>query len=97
MKDITISLESLTHYLPATNFNKLSKDLSAQEKISKAEHIEDIELSKTSGKIAESAAARFATIKESDLGQIFDDSGIDIYTALKENAVILFIYNGTVN
>jgi len=93
LKDITISLESLTHYLEVTNFIRLSRDLSKEKLITKEENIGDIELSKTSGKIAESAAARFATIKESDLGKIFDASGIDIYTALKENAIILFILN----
>jgi len=93
MKGIDISLESLTAYLPITNFVKLSKDLSGQGLISKAEHLEDVDLSKTSGKIAESAAARFATIKESILGTIFDVSGLDIYTALQENAVILFVLN----
>ena len=93
LKDIVISLDSITHYLPTINFIKLSADLSQQNLITKEEHIENIELSKTSGEIAESAAARFATIKESDLGQIFDASGIDIFTALKENAVILFILN----
>jgi hypothetical protein len=93
LKKVEISLESLTHYLPIMNFNKLSKDLATEGLISKEEHIEDIELSKTSGKISESAAARFATIKESDLGQIFGTDGIDIYTALQENAIILFILN----
>ena len=93
MKEIDISLESLTQYLPTVNFVKLSKDLSGQKLISKEEHTEDLDLAKTSGKIAESAAARFATIKESDLGKIFDVSGIDIYTALQENAVILFVLN----
>ena len=93
MEDIIVSLESLTHYLPTINFCKLSRDLSGKGKISKEEHIEDIELSKISGQIAEGAAARFATIKESDLGQIFDEAGIDIYTALEENAIILFILN----
>jgi len=93
MKDIKISLDSLTNYLPTINFIKLSNELSQEDFISKEEHIEDIELAKTSGKIAESASARFATIKESDLGQIFSDTGIDVYTALKENAIILFILN----
>lgn len=93
LQGIDISLDSLTQYLMTANFVKLSKDSEKQGLISKAEHLEDIDLSKTSGKIAESAAARFATIKESDLGKIFDVSGIDIYTALQENAVILFILN----
>jgi len=96
LEGFTVSLESLTRYLPTSNFNKLSRDLSAKGLISKEEHIEDIELSKISGQIAEGAAARFATIKESDLGQIFiseKNEGIDIYTALEENAIILFILN----
>ena len=93
MQDIAISLDSLTRYLPTVNFIKLSKDISEKKLMSKAEHLEDVELAKTSGKIAESAAARFATIKDSDLGQIFDETGIDIYTALKENAIILFVLN----
>jgi len=93
MAGVDLSLESLTRYLPIDNFNKLSKDLSGKELITKAERIEDSELAKISGSIAESAGARFATIKESNLGQIFDASGIDIYTALEENAIILFILN----
>jgi len=93
MQEIDISFESLTYYLPITNFNKLSRDLNKGGLISKEEHVEDIELTKISGKIAESASARFATIKESELGQIFSKDGIDIYTALNENAIILFILN----
>ncbi|MCL2360680.1 MAG: type IV secretory system conjugative DNA transfer family protein [Defluviitaleaceae bacterium] len=93
MEGVELSLESLTRYLPVDNFNKLSKDLSVKELITKVERIEDSELAKISGKIAEAAAARFATIKESSLGQVFEASGIDIYTALEENAVILFILN----
>jgi len=93
LEGIIVSLESLTHYLPTINFNKLSRDLSSKGFITKEEHVEDMELSKISGKIAESAAARFATIKESNLGGVFNDTGIDIYTALEENAIILFILN----
>jgi len=93
MEGVQLSLDSLIRYLPTNNFNKLSKDLSVKDLISKEERVEDSELAKTSGSIAESAAARFATIKESNLGQIFDGNGIDIYTALEENAVILFILN----
>jgi len=93
MQEIAVSLDSLTQYLPATNFIKLSKDISEKKLMSKAEHLEDVELAKTSGKIAEGAAARFATIKDSDLGQIFDASGVDIYTVLQQNAIILFVLN----
>lgn len=93
LSNIVVSLESLTKYLSTNSFMKLSKDLASGELISKEEHLENSDLAKTSGKIAESAGARFATIKESKLGQIFDSTGIDIYTALQENAVILFILN----
>jgi len=93
MQGIDISLDALTQYLPKVNFIKLSKDASEQGLLSKAEHLQDVDLAKTSGEIAESAAARFATIRDSDLGQIFDVSGIDIYTALQEDAVIIFILN----
>ena len=93
LNSVIVSLESLTDYLPTENFIKLSKDLCSDGVIGKEEHAANIELSKISGKIAESAAARFATIKDSDLGQIFDEAGIDIYSALKENAIIIFILN----
>jgi len=93
MQGIAISLDALTCYLPKTSFIKLSKDASEQGLLSKAEHLQDVDLAKTSGEIAENAAARFATIRDSDLGQIFDVSGIDIYTALQEDAIILFVLN----
>lgn len=73
---------------------QVSAELFKLKLISKQEHTKNIELSKTSGKIAEDAVARFATIAESDIGTIFDNAdGIDIYTALKENAIILFVLN----
>lgn len=93
MKEIEISLEKLVAYLPSASFIKLSAELSKEGRITKAEHIENLELAKTSAKIAESAAARFATIKESRLGQVFAAEGIDIYTALTQNAIIIFILN----
>ena len=93
LSDIKVSLGSLTKYLPTSSFSLLSRNLSAKGIISKEEHIEDIELAKISGKIAEGAAARFATINDSELGQIFHEDGIDIYTALEGNAIILFILN----
>lgn len=79
--------------MPITEFLKLSAELMKNEIISKFEHLENTNIAKNSGKIAENAVARFATIQESELGPIFDDDGIDIYTALKEKAIILFILN----
>ena len=52
-----------------------------------------MEIIKTSGKIAQSAFARFSLIAESELGYIFNETGIDIYQAIKEKAIILFILN----
>jgi len=93
LSDIKVSLATLTKYIPVDAFKKLSKDLETKKLISKEEHTANLALAKASGEIAEGAAARFATIKESRLGQIFHEDGIDIYTALKENAIILFILN----
>lgn len=90
---ISLCLKNIINYLPVDNFVKLSMELSKGDKISKEEHLFNVEISKASGKIAESATARFASLYESELGTIFDESGIDIYTVLKEKAIILFILN----
>ena len=74
-------------------FSKLSGDLSKREIITKDEHLANIDMSKGSGKIAESAFARFSLIAESELGYIFNESGVDISKALEEKAIILFILN----
>ncbi len=91
--DIKLSFKNIIHYMPITEFLRLSAELRKQEVISKSEHTENTNIAKSNGKIAENAVARFATIQESELGYIFDDNGIDIYTALKEKAIILFILN----
>ena len=59
-------------------FESLSATLQKNDLIDRATHIENLELIKASGKIAEQAVARFATIAESEMGQIFDENGIDI-------------------
>ena len=91
--EIQLSFQNIIHYMAIEQFKALSATLFQQEIITKADHTMNTELIKSSGKIAENALARFATIAESELGQVFDDSGIDIYTALQEKAVILFILN----
>ncbi len=91
--DIPLSLKTIIQYIPVERFNKLSLELVKAEIISKQEHSLNLVISKSSGKIAESACARFSTIAESELGILFDENGIDIYTAIKENAVILFVLN----
>jgi type IV secretory pathway TraG/TraD family ATPase VirD4 len=71
----------------------LSTELTQKEIISKDEHLSNVELIKAGGEIAAGAVARFASLYESEIGKIFDDDGIDIYTALEEKAIILFILN----
>ncbi len=91
--DIPLSLKTIIKYIPVDHFNKLSLELVKSGTIAKQEHSLNLEISKSCGKIAESACARFSTIAESELGILFNESGIDIYTAIQENAVILFILN----
>ena len=91
--EIPLSFQTIIQHMSIDNFKDLSSTLLKQEIISKQEHLLNLETAKTSGDIAQSAVARFSTILESDFGSIFDENGIDIYTAIQENAVILFILN----
>jgi DNA helicase HerA-like ATPase len=93
LAEIPISFRTIVKYIEKNSFLMLSKDLVQQKKITKEQDIENKNLSKQSGDIAESAIARFSTLLESELGTIFADEGIDIYTALKENAIIMFVLN----
>ena len=88
-----LSLKTIVKFMSLNKFTELSAELLKQGIIEKYEHLENIEICKTSGKVAENSIARFSTIIESELGYIFDDNGIDIYTALKQNAIIVFILN----
>lgn len=90
---IQLSFQTIIKHMSTDSFNTLSANLLKQEEINKQEHLFNLEIAKASGKIAESAAARFSTIAESEAGQIFDTDGIDIYTAIQERAVILFVLN----
>jgi len=88
-----LSFERVLKYIPSKKFTELSGLLLKTEMITKEEHISNIELVETAGTIAENASARFSTIFESEVGEVFDDNGIDIYTALEEKAIIIFILN----
>lgn len=90
---IKLSLKSIVKYMNLDKFTELSAELLKRKIITKSEHIENTVIGKTSGKVAENSIARFSTIIESELGYIFDDNGIDIYNALKQNAIIIFILN----
>jgi DNA helicase HerA-like ATPase len=91
--DIPLSFTNIIKHIPTDMFLKVSAELVKKEIITKEEHTLNIELAKTSGNIAENASSRFSTIAESEAGVIFDENGIDIYTAFEENAIILFILN----
>lgn len=91
--EIPLSFHTLIKYLNGEEFQVLSAKLLKNDIISKTEHLFNLDIIKTCGKITENAAARFLTIAESEAGSIFSDKGIDIYTAIKENAVILFVLN----
>ena len=91
--DIPLSFRNIVYNMGIEKFNLLSTKLLKAELMSKQEHLLNLEISSTCGKIAQSAGARFCTIAESEFGGIFSEDGIDIYTAIKENAVILFVLN----
>jgi type IV secretory pathway TraG/TraD family ATPase VirD4 len=91
--DIPLSFTNIIKAIPTETFIKISAKFEKAETITKEEHIENINLAKTSGNIAENAAARFGTIAESEAGTIFTETGLDIYTAMEEKAITLFILN----
>ncbi|MBQ8504021.1 MAG: type IV secretion system DNA-binding domain-containing protein [Clostridia bacterium] len=91
--NVPISFNAIINNMAIERFNALSANLLKQDEIDKNTHLLNLEISKVCGKIAQSASARFSTIAESEFGSIFADEGIDIYTAIKENAVILFVLN----
>jgi len=91
--NIALSFKNILAHMSMERFQELSGELMQEKTITKDEHLQNVDIAKNSGKIAENALARFSTIAESDLNCIFDDEGIDIYTALKEKAIIVFILN----
>ena len=93
LSKIPLSFKSIINHMSIEKFSKLSGELVKSKLISKDEHVENILMMETSGKIAQGAFARFSLIAESELGYIFNQTGVDIYTALKEKAIILFILN----
>ena len=91
--NVKLSFKKIIKCFPIENFNALSADLLKRELITKEQHVDNIQLGETSGKTAQNSMARFSTIAESEIGDIFTDDGIDISQALHENALIVFILN----
>ena len=91
--EIPLSFKSILAHMGIDQFASLSGELQKRGVLTKDEHLANMEIVKTSGKIAENAVARFSLIAESELGYIFHETGVDIHTALEEKAIILFILN----
>ena len=90
---IPLSFGKIIACMKQDKFTDLSKYLLEKELINKEEHADNLDLLKTSGKIAQSSVARFSTIAEGQAGKILSEKGVNIAQALKENAIILFILN----
>jgi len=88
-----VSFKSIIKCVPVDKFMHLSRVLEENKLITKEQHLENIEIAGTSGKIVQGSMARFSTIAESELGGIFSINGIDIAQAMKEKAIIVFILN----
>ncbi len=93
LSNIKLSFNSIIENMQADKFIEVSKQLASKNIITKDEHIKNLDIAKASAKIADSASARFSTMAESEIGQLFDEKGIDIYKALKEKAIIIFVLN----
>lgn len=93
LSNVNLFFNYIIENMQADKFILLSKSLADNQVISKDEHLKNLDIVKASAKIADSASARFLTIAESEIGQLFDEQGIDIYKALKEKAIIIFVLN----
>jgi type IV secretory pathway TraG/TraD family ATPase VirD4 len=90
---IALSFKNIVRHMPVKKFMELSANLLKENEIEKEDHAENKDIADTSGDICRNSISRFSLIAESELGHIFDESGIDIYAAMRERATILFILN----
>lgn len=93
LSNVNLSFNSIIENMQEDKFIEISKHLASENRITKEEHLKNLDIAKASSKIASSASARFLTIAESQIGQLFYEQGIDIYKALKEKAIIIFVLN----
>jgi len=91
--NIPLGFKTIVEYLSSDKLIFLSKSLADNNIITREDHINNGEFIKSVGNIASGSFARFQTILTSSLGNIFDEVGIDITTAIKENAIMLFVLN----
>ncbi|APC42821.1 type IV secretory system conjugative DNA transfer family protein [Clostridium estertheticum] len=90
IKKIPLDLNTIIKYSP-TLFQNLITEMKDKEEISIDEFTKLSDIIEITAPIVNSAMARFATTAESEAGEIFNCSGVDVYTALKEKANILII------
>lgn len=93
LKNIPIDFKTIINYFDPDNLKKLATDCVKSNLITKEDEIQTRNIIKTCSEIALSAQARFSTIAEGELGTLFDGDGIDISTAVQENAIFLFVLN----
>ena len=94
LNNIDLSLKSITEHMFKDEFLKLSTDLEKSKIITKNEHLLNLSILKACEEIATNAAARFANLSESSIGEIFNNEmSYSIASALEENAIILFVLN----
>lgn len=90
---IDLCFENIVNYMIGDKLEQLINDLQKEKIITKEDKLKYFDIVDESKKIAKDASARFATIQESVIGTIFDETGIDITTAIQDKAVILFVLN----
>lgn len=90
LANITLDLNTIIKYSPS-QFKLLIEELKDNKVLEIEEYIKINDIIENSDSIINSAMARFATTAESEAGEIFNNKGIDILTAMQEKANILII------
>jgi hypothetical protein len=85
------SFESLIENMSATKAKALNDRALKEKIISKEDYIYNHDVITNADKIASSASARFLSVARSDVGKIFDKDGVDIFEALRQKAIVIFI------
>ena len=88
-----LSFHKIVKCIAPAKFTDLSSYLLKKDLITKEDHLDNMELLKTSGRMVQGSTARFSTIAEGELKHVFTDKGIDISQAMLEKAIILFVLN----
>lgn len=90
---LNLTFPTILDYLGTDKLFYFLNDMFNEELITKTEYDRYKGIFEGGKKIVREAASRFFNIFESDVGEIFGDDGTDIYSAIEEDAIILFILN----